>query len=759
MKPWIIRSGSVVLSAALLAPAAQAYAEQPLPSAAPVQSGPVSAPAGKPLADAAGKAKLSKEAALNIARQLVPEGLELENVSFRSADIWRTFPEWTFIWVKKDRNQNEITFSYTVSIHADSGELTGYSRYEQHPSKPAYTSRVSYAEAQKVAEQFLARHNPAKAAATRLYVRDLPQPKTPLDAGTSYTFRFVRLVDGVPFPDNGADITVSAAGTVTGYTLSWSDGVRFEKPQRMLSPEEAAALFKQHAKAKLSYVLPWDARGEERNNPILAYQNPFSFYLDAGDGTPLTETLAPLKPEAEKPPASGKRLPPRHTGSPLGQDAAVQLAERTFDLSGYQLRAATYNEKDYNGSRPVWNLEYEAKNATGQSYVFIAMDALNGDVYHFSKNNRLPEPRKAAAKNADADSLKKKAAEAIRSWTPTWADRLYLTESAEPQQPDAERYEVRFQRLVNGIPAATGSASVSFDAATGELLSYNVNVGPETYPAQVPKHRPAEEALAAWQNETEVEAVYVLEPFPDGAAASRVGKAATLPARKAKLVYRAALTPLDQPYVLDAVSGGWRSLSTGKPIQLHRPAPADLNGHPAEKELMLMYEYEALSLIDGNILPERSITRGEMIQMLMLSLNEGRVLPLAAERKASFRDVASDSRYFAAVEAAVDRGLLDKDSPSLKPDETITREELADMIVRALGYRKLAEHAEMFATKLTDIDQSTHRGAIVIVTTLGIMPPGKGEFRPKGSVSRADAAIAFARFLEKRSELEESRTF
>lgn len=340
MKPWIIRSGSVVLSAALLAPAAQAYAEQPLPSAAPVQSGPVSAPAGKPLADAAGKAKLSKEAALNIARQLVPEGLELENVSFRSADIWRTFPEWTFIWVKKDRNQNEITFSYTVSIHADSGELTGYSRYEQHPSKPAYTSRVSYAEAQKVAEQFLARHNPAKAAATRLYVRDLPQPKTPLDAGTSYTFRFVRLVDGVPFPDNGADITVSAAGTVTGYTLSWSDGVRFEKPQRMLSAEEAAALFKQHAKAKLSYVLPWDARGEERNNPILAYQNPFSFYLDAGDGTPLTETLAPLKPEAEKPPASGKRLPPRHTGSPLGQDAAVQLAERTFDLSGTAPRTA-----------------------------------------------------------------------------------------------------------------------------------------------------------------------------------------------------------------------------------------------------------------------------------------------------------------------------------------------------------------------------------------------------------------------------------
>jgi S-layer homology domain len=759
MKPWIIRSGSFVLSAALLVPAVQAYAEQSSPSAAPVQSRPVSAPADKALSDAAEKAKLSKEAALNIARQLVPNGLELENVSFRSADIWRTFPEWTFIWVKKDQNQNEIAFSYTVSIHADSGELTGYSRYEQHPSKPVYTSRTSYAEAQKLAEQFLTRHNPAKAAATRLYLRGLPQPKTPLDSDTSYTFRFVRLVDGVPFPDNGVDITVSAAGTVTSYTLTWSDEVRFEKPKRMLSPEEAVKLFKQHAKAKLSYVLPWDAQGEGRDTPILAYQNPFSFYLDAGDGTPLTETLAPLKTEAEEPPASAKRLSPRHTGSPLGQDAAVQLAEQTFDLSGYHLRAANYNEKDHNGNRPVWNLEYEAKNDPSRSYVFIAIDALNGDVYHYSKNDRLPEPRMAANKKADTNSLKKKAAEAVRSWTPTWADRLYLKEPAEPQQPDAERYDVRFSRLVNGIPAATGSASVSFDAATGELLSYTVDFGRETYPAQVPKHLPAEEALAAWLDETEAEAVYMLEPSPDDAAASRGGKIASLPARKAKLVYRAAVTTLDQPYVFDAVSGGWRSLSTGKPIQLHRPAPADLKGHPAEKELMLMYEYEALSLIDGNILPERSITRGEMIQMLMLSLNQGQLLPVSAERKASFRDVANGSRYFAAVEAAVDRGLLDKDSPSLKPDETITREELADMIVRALGYRKLAEHAEMFATKLTDIDQSKHRGAIVIVTTLGIMPPGEGEFRPKGSVSRADAAIAFARFLEKRSELEESRTF
>ncbi|MFP3513541.1 S-layer protein, partial [Peribacillus sp. SIMBA_075] len=78
---------------------------------------------------------------------------------------------------------------------------------------------------------------------------------------------------------------------------------------------------------------------------------------------------------------------------------------------------------------------------------------------------------------------------------------------------------------------------------------------------------------------------------------------------------------MDQPYFLDATTGEWRSLASGKTLSLHRAAPEDLKGHPAEKELMLMYEYDALSLEDGKIMPQQQITRGEMIEMLMISLN------------------------------------------------------------------------------------------------------------------------------------------
>ena len=74
------------------------------------------------------------------------------------------------------------------------------------------------------------------------------------------------------------------------------------------------------------------------------------------------------------------------------------------------------------------------------------------------------------------------------------------------------------------------------------------------------------------------------------------------------------------------------------------------------------------------------------------------------------------------------------------------------MIVRALGYSKLADYSGMFQSQLTDIANTKHRGSIVIATTLGIVPTDKQKFEPQATVSRADAAITFKRFLEKRGE-------
>jgi hypothetical protein len=63
----------------------------------------------------------------------------------------------------------------------------------------------------------------------------------------------------------------------------------------------------------------------------------------------------------------------------------------------------------------------------------------------------------------------------------------------------------------------------------------------------------------------------------------------------------------------------------------------------------------------------------------------------------------------------------------------------------------------MFKTDLQDVQDSKYRGPIAIVTTLGIMTPQDQKFNVQGVVSRADAAVAFSRFLEKRNELSSQR--
>lgn len=759
MHAMMKRSSILVLSAALLLPSAAALAA---PQTLPAGTGlPVTA---KPLPVQAAKARLSKEDALATASRLVSaSGLELSNVSFRSPDPWRPFPEWSFYWVKKGKREGAVDLSYNVGVNADTGEITSYSFYQQQPNRPTYASRISYSEAQKKAEQFLARYVPAKVAETRLSVREMPVQKTPLSPHVSYTFRFVRTADGIPVPDNSAEITVNGAGQVTNYYLNWNEQIQFDTPKKVISKEEAEKLFHTGMNASLSYVLPWERQGEDSPKPFLAYRNPFDSLVDAGTGELLTLSLVPKKKTEEPARVSTKKLQPHHSGKALAQDDAVKLAQKLFDLSQYRLRGANYNEKDYRGGRSVWNLEFESKDQKQRpGFLFVSLDALTGDVYSFNKEKGYPGGKESGGQKATPEQMKAKAMEMVRSWTPGWADQLYLIDPQlnEPIDPYYPRYAFQFQRMINGIATATGTAHVGFDAETGELVNYNLDFGKESYPAQPPKHLSKEEAVNSWLKEAEVELIYTLLPLkPEEAAKAKLGEAGTVMDRKAKLVYRAAITPYEHPYVLDAVSGEWKNQVNGKPVTLHRTTPADIVGHPAEKELLLMYEYDAISPIDGKLMPEKAITRGEMIEMLMIALNNGRYFPEWNGRKASFRDVGNGSRYFAAVEAAVDRGILDPSDSDLNPDESISREELADMLVRGLGYRKLAQHTDMFANKLSDIGSSKARGSIIIVTALGIMEAENQRFQPQATVSRADAAVAFARFLEKRSDLEERRIY
>ncbi len=752
MHPIVKRSCVFLLSASLLMPVSPALA-----APAPVTKQPAS---GTAAASQPTNAKLSKEAALSIAKRFVqlPEGMELTNTFFRAGDQWRPFPEWSFEWVKKNPDGEPAGPSIGVSIHADSGEITAYNNYSYSSAPVPVAQRLTRDEAQKVAEQFLAQTAPSKVNAVRLYSRDMPPQRTPLAPNSSYFFRFIRVQDDVMVLDNTIEITVNDAGKVTNYQLNWNDKLNLVKPKTILPKEKAAELFRAAAQAKPAYMVPWNkGRGDEGQEATLVYRNPFEFYLDAETGNPLTTTLTPRKDASSYLPVSNKPLAALRNGEAMNQNEAVSFARKLLNIpAAYELKGAYYHENDYRGKRTLWDLQFEKSGKPEERRnVYVALDAKTGDILSYGNDYNYPMT-KENAKTLPSDQLKAKALEAVRRLTPTMASQLYLVGSSEGQNYlPPFRVEYRFQRFVNGIMAATGSVHVTFNTQTGELAYYNVDMGPEKYPSQTPAHKSPQEAIDAWLGEAEIELVCVPEPLVDeyGREKSPVDTP-----RKTRMVYRATITPATQQYAYHAVTGEWVSQETGKPVVLHKPVPTDIVGHPAERELMLMYEYDAFPLVDGKLMPDRQMTRGELIQMMVLAINQGYFSPeMYANRKASFSNVSDSSPYFAYVEEAVDRGLIDKSQKTINLDETITREELADMFVRALGYRKLSGYDSLFASNLTDINGVKHRGAIAIVTALDIMPVQGRQFHPGKSVSRADAAVAFSRFLEKRAELSEQQ--
>ena len=187
-------------------------------------------------------------------------------------------------------------------------------------------------------------------------------------------------------------------------------------------------------------------------------------------------------------------------------------------------------------------------------------------------------------------------------------------------------------------------------------------------------------------------------------------------------------------------------------------SPVDIQGHWAEKELALMIDYDVIEVDeDGKVYPDQEITRGEMIKMLMLTSNPEpyftKMRAVYEKNEATFADVNHSSPYFAYVEAAVQQGLIDKSKQEFNPNEFVTREEIATLIVKALNLYELSKIEDMFTLDFNDRDQIQEKGVVSIVSHLGIMSGSNDFFHPTEKVTRAQAAKVYYEYLKQREEL------
>jgi len=171
----------------------------------------------------------------------------------------------------------------------------------------------------------------------------------------------------------------------------------------------------------------------------------------------------------------------------------------------------------------------------------------------------------------------------------------------------------------------------------------------------------------------------------------------------------------------------------------------DIIGHWAEADINDMAEQGIVSgVTKTTFVPERSITRAEFAALMTRALGLN-----SANDESVFVDVATDAWYAKEVAAAASAGLIVGYDGNFRPDDTITREEMAVVIMKAyafLGKTPASGQIEKFADKgdisdwaVTYVDQAVSSGMISGMSA--------DTFVPKANATRAQVTSLIKRLL------------
>lgn len=143
----------------------------------------------------------------------------------------------------------------------------------------------------------------------------------------------------------------------------------------------------------------------------------------------------------------------------------------------------------------------------------------------------------------------------------------------------------------------------------------------------------------------------------------------------------------------------------------------------------------------------RPISRAAFATALMRLFGWEEVRP----GKPSYTDVARDSWYYGAVETLLANDAVAASGHEFRPEDDLTRGEMASMLVRGLGYTSLAGTAASYGVPFSDV--TANPGFITLAYDLGIMDgKGKGRFDPDGAATREQAATVLVRVHDRLAE-------
>ena len=203
-------------------------------------------------------------------------------------------------------------------------------------------------------------------------------------------------------------------------------------------------------------------------------------------------------------------------------------------------------------------------------------------------------------------------------------------------------------------------------------------------------------------------------------------------------------------------SGGGNTgtmIGAGNPIGVATPSVKpqentmfkDTVGHWAKADIEEMANRGVVSGVGGGLFePDRAVTRAEFATMI------AKALDLLDKTAAGFEDVPENAWYYSSVNAAANAGLVAGYDGWFRPDDLITREEMAVVIAKASaslgneagsgGINRFADRNEISGWAYEFVDQAATAGLIRGMTA--------DTFAPLENTTRAQAAAVIWRLIK-----------
>lgn len=181
-------------------------------------------------------------------------------------------------------------------------------------------------------------------------------------------------------------------------------------------------------------------------------------------------------------------------------------------------------------------------------------------------------------------------------------------------------------------------------------------------------------------------------------------------------------------------------------------AADDATGHWSEKDIRKLVEKGYMKgYEDGSFRPDKAVTRAEFAELIVKTLGlKATDSSTAAIEEKQFKDVKSGAWYYPSVSVAVEAGIV-KGYPENEflPDQKITRQQMATMLMRAIGTKgNFLEEAQL-NFKDSNMIHSDHKKDVQKIVYLRIMV-GNPEnlFNPTSSATRGETATVLSRMID-----------